>query len=97
METYLLLGLIGEKVYDRKMWQGLRLWYTPDFLARLDDGSYQLIEVKDDNKIDDTIVKAKAETAQEIAVASGIEYKMYAGSEIMKTHILSYLDKTNHN
>lgn len=74
---------------------GVRLWYSPDFLARLDDGSYQLIEVKDDNKIDDTIVKAKA--AQEIAVASGIEYKMYAGSEIMKTHILSYLDKTNKN
>ena len=56
---------------------GVRLWYSPDFLARLDDGSYQLIEVKDDNKIDDTIVKAKPEAAQEIAVASGIEYKMY--------------------
>ena len=27
-----------------------------------------------------------------MAVASGIEYKMYAGSEVMKTHILSYLD-----
>lgn len=71
--------------------------YFPDFLARLDDGSYQLIEVKGDNKIDDTVVKAKAEAAQEMAVASGIEYKMYAGSEIMKTHILSYLDKTNQN
>ena len=56
---------------------GVRLWYSPDFLARLDDGLYQLIEVKDDNKINDTIVKAKAEAAQEIAVASGIEYKMY--------------------
>lgn len=67
--------------------------YYPDFLARLDDDSYQLIEVKGDNKIDDTVVKAKAEAAQEMAVASGIEYKMYAGSEIMKTHILSYLDK----
>ena len=27
-----------------------------------------------------------------MAVASGIEYKMYAGSEIMTTHILAYLD-----
>lgn len=71
--------------------------YYPDFLARLEDGSYQLIEVKGDNKIDDTIVKAKAEAAQEMAVASGVEYKMYAGSEIMKTHILSYLDKINQN
>lgn len=72
-------------------------YYYPDFLARLDDCSYQLIEVKGDNKIDDTIVKAKVKAAQEMAVASGIEYKMYAGSEIMKTHILSYLDDTNQN
>lgn len=66
--------------------------YYPDFLAKLEDGSYQLIEVKGDNKIDDTVVKAKAAAAQEMAVASGIEYKMYAGSEIMTTHILAYLD-----
>lgn len=66
--------------------------YYPDFLAKLEDGSYQLIEVKGDNKIDDTVVKAKAAAAQEMAVASGIEYKMYAGSEIMNTHILAYLD-----
>ena len=38
------------------------------------------------------MVKAKAAAAQEMAVASGIEYKMYAGSEIMNTHILAYLD-----
>lgn len=31
---------------DRKNAVGFRLWYSPDFLARLDDGSYQLIEVK---------------------------------------------------
>ena len=62
--------------------------YYPDFLARMDDDSYQIIEVKGDDKIDDTVVKAKAEAAHEIAVASGVEYKMYAGSLIMKTHIL---------
>lgn len=62
--------------------------YYPDFLARMDDGSYQIIEVKGDDKIDDTVVKAKADAAHEIAVASGVEYKMYAGSQIMKTHIL---------
>lgn len=33
--------------------------YYPDFLAKMTDGSYQLIEVKGDNKIDDTVVKAK--------------------------------------
>ncbi|WP_346671228.1 TnsA endonuclease N-terminal domain-containing protein [Faecalicoccus acidiformans] len=85
-------GDLSVQYYDPE--SGRVRQYYPDFLARLDDGSYQLIEVKGDNKIDDTIVKAKAEAAQEMAVASGIEYKMYAGSEIMKTHILSYLDKT---
>lgn len=62
--------------------------YYPDFLARMDDDSYQIIEVKGDDKIDDIVVKAKADAAHEIAVASGVEYKMYAGSVIMKTHIL---------
>ena len=52
------------------------------------DGSFQLVEVKGDNKIDDTIVKAKAEAAREMAIASGVEYKMYAGSLIMSTHVL---------
>lgn len=62
--------------------------YYPDFLAKMSDGSYQLIEVKGDDKIDDTIVKAKATAANEMAVASGIEYKMYAGSEVMKSNVL---------
>lgn len=66
--------------------------FIKEFMGKLEDGSYQLIEVKGDNKIDDTVVKAKAAAAQEMAVASGIEYKMYAGSEIMTTHILAYLD-----
>ncbi|MBO5604034.1 MAG: DEAD/DEAH box helicase family protein [Acidaminococcaceae bacterium] len=62
--------------------------YYPDFLAKMADGSYQLIEVKGDNKIDDAVVKAKQEAAEEMAVASGVKYIMYAGSEVMKTHVL---------
>ena len=62
--------------------------YYPDFLAQMEDGSYQLIEVKGDNKIDDTVVRAKKEAAEEIAIASGIRYIMYAGSELMKTNVL---------
>ncbi len=62
--------------------------YYPDFLAKMTDGSYQLIEVKGDNKIDDEVVKAKAAAAEEMAIASGIKYLMYAGSKIMNTHIL---------
>lgn len=65
--------------------------YYPDFLAKLENDLYQIIEIKGDNKIDDELVKVKAAAAQEMAVASGIEYKMYAGSEVMKKHILDYL------
>lgn len=52
--------------------------YYPDFLAKMNDGSYQLIEVKGDNMIDDEVVKAKAEAAEEMSVASGMKYVMYA-------------------
>lgn len=62
--------------------------YYPDFFAEMADGSYQLIEVKGDDKIDDTIVKAKAEAATVMATESGVEYKMFAGSTIMKSNIL---------
>lgn len=62
--------------------------YYPDFLAKMKDGTYQLIEVKGDNKIDDVVVQAKKAAAQEMAIASGIKYEMYAGSVLMKTHVL---------
>lgn len=62
--------------------------YYPDFLAKMSDGSYQLIEVKGDNMIDDEVVKAKAEAAEEMSVASGMEYKMYASSVLMNTNVL---------
>lgn len=65
--------------------------YYPDFLAKMKDGTYQLIEVKGDNKIDDVVVQAKKEAALKMAAASGIKYEMYAGSTIMKTHILESL------
>ena len=57
--------------------------YYPDFLAKMTDGSYQLIEVKGDNKIDDTVVKTKKAAAEEMAVASGVKYLMYASSQVM--------------
>lgn len=79
-------GDLAVQYYDPE--SGRIRQYYPDFLAKLEDGSYQLIEVKGDNKKDDTVVKAKAVAAQEMAVASGIEYKMFAGSEIMKSHII---------
>lgn len=62
--------------------------YYPDFFAEMADGSYQLIEVKGDNMIDDAVVKAKADAATIMAIESGVEYRMYRGSDIMKTNIL---------
>ena len=64
--------------------------YYPDFLAKMADGSYQLIEVKGDNKIDDIVVKAKQAAAEEMAVASGVKYLMYPGSVVMSTHVLDH-------
>ena len=54
----------------------------------MEDGSYQLIEVKGDNKIDDEVVLAKKAAAEEMAVASGVHYLMYAGSTLMKSTIV---------
>ena len=42
----------------------------------------------DDNKIDDEVVLAKKAAAEEMAVASGVHYLMYAGSELMKNNVL---------
>lgn len=64
--------------------------YYPDFLALMEDGTYQLIEVKGDNMIDDAVVKAKAEAAEEMSIASGMRYKMYAGSILMKQNVLEH-------
>ena len=64
--------------------------YYPDFLAKMEDGSYQLIEVKGDNMIDDEVVKAKAEAAEEMSIASGMRYIMYAGSILMKQNVLEH-------
>lgn len=64
--------------------------YYPDFLAKMKDGSYQIIEVKGDNMIDDEVVRAKADAAEEMSVVSGMKYVMYAGSELMKKNVLEY-------
>lgn len=62
--------------------------YYPDFLAKMSDDTYQLIEIKGDNKIDDVVVQAKKDAAVELAVASGVDYIMYPGSVVLKTNIL---------
>lgn len=71
--------------------------YYPDFLALMEDGSYQLIEVKGDNMIDDAVVNAKKAAAEEMAIASGVRYLMYAGSLLMKKNVLDGMDDCSQN
>ena len=71
--------------------------YYPDFLAKMVDGSYQLIEVKGDNKMDDPVVKAKQAAAEELTQASNnrrISYIMYESSRILKSNILDDVHAT---
>lgn len=58
--------------------------YYPDFLVKMDDGSYLILEVKGDNMIDDPVVKAKGAAAEEVAVESSMKYEMLKGTDIME-------------
>jgi hypothetical protein len=62
--------------------------YYPDFITTLDDGTIQIIEVKGDNKIDDSVVRAKAAAACEMALESRMEYLMLASTKIMEKKVI---------
>ncbi|MCL2175901.1 MAG: hypothetical protein FWB73_07640 [Treponema sp.] len=54
----------------------------------MNDGSYQIIEIKGDNKLDDKTVQAKKEAVKSLATGSNMIYKMIAGSEANKPEIV---------
>lgn len=60
--------------------------YSPDFLFERDDGSYVIVEVKADNQIEDAVVQAKKDFAQQIAVASGMEYRLIKSTDADHGH-----------
>jgi hypothetical protein len=64
--------------------------YYPDFIFQREepDGSlkYVIVEVKADNQIEDTVVKAKKDFAQQIAVVSGMEYRILKSSDADNRH-----------
>lgn len=60
--------------------------YYPDFIIQKEDGSYVIIEVKGDNKIDDPVVQAKKQFAEQTAVASGMTYQVIKGSDANAGH-----------
>lgn len=59
--------------------------YYPDFLfERVEaDGTtkYVIVEVKADNQIDDAVVQAKKDFASQMAIASGMEYRILPSSK----------------
>lgn len=62
--------------------------YYPDFIVQFEDGSYEIVEVKGDDQIDDEVVQAKAYAALELAESSNMTYNMYKASDIMKKEII---------
>jgi len=56
--------------------------YYPDFLFMNEDGAYVIVEVKADNQVDDPVVLAKQEFAEQMAVASGMTYHMVKESDV---------------
>lgn len=56
--------------------------YYPDFLMKTDDDVWEIIEIKGDNKIDDSVVNAKKLYATEMAIASNMKYEMIKSSDI---------------
>lgn len=64
--------------------------YYPDFLFLREepDGTekYVIVEVKGDHQMDDAVVQAKQEFAQQIAVASGMEYRLMKSSDAANRH-----------
>jgi hypothetical protein len=64
--------------------------YYPDFIFQREepDGSlkYVIVEVKADNQIEDAVVQAKKDFAQQIAVASGMEYRILKSTDADKRH-----------
>ena len=64
--------------------------YYPDFvfLREEADGTekYVIVEVKADNQIDDAVVQAKKDFAHQIAVASGMEYRIIKSTDADNRH-----------
>ncbi|MBN1697556.1 MAG: UvrD-helicase domain-containing protein [Spirochaetales bacterium] len=58
--------------------------YFPDFLIKKKDGSYSIVEIKGDNRLDDPVVSAKKEYARSLAMLNNMTYDVVPGSEALR-------------
>lgn len=56
--------------------------YYPDFLFKKEDDSFVIVEVKGEHQLEDPVVKANQEFAEQIAITSCIKYKIIGGKEV---------------
>lgn len=66
--------------------------YYPDFVVEKDDNSLVIVEVKGDDQWDDPVVQAKKEAAEQVAIASGMTYRIIRGSDAAKGSYLELLE-----
>jgi len=55
--------------------------YYPDFLFEREDGKMVIVEVKGDHQVNNPVVQAKREFAEQMAIASGMTYEMIKGTD----------------
>ena len=58
--------------------------YFPDFVTMDANGNYCIIEVKGDNMMEDPIVQAQRQFAEQMAKASNMKYVIISGTDAMK-------------
>jgi hypothetical protein len=66
--------------------------YYPDFLIREKDGSYTIVEVKGEHQIEDPVVEAKKESAEQLASDNKMRYLIVPSKNAGS--IIGYLQKT---
>ncbi|MHB1056934.1 MAG: TnsA endonuclease N-terminal domain-containing protein [Rhodanobacter sp.] len=95
LENWLFRDLLREQRVKKVYFTGMLTHGQSDFIfQRVEpDGSlkYVIVEVKADNQIEDAVVQAKKDFARQIAVASGMEYRILKSSDADKRHFRALL------
>lgn len=70
--------------------------YYPDFLFQKEDGSYVIVEVKGDDQIENPVVLAKKQFAEQLAANNDMTYTMIKASDVNKGNYSSVLDDSDY-